>query len=104
MLFFIFLTASNVGSTASYKTAFHTSEDLMNLYGVLYFIFLNPCPTRTNYCLRKDYLYLCFPTIDYSGPPNSAGAFMGMLSYKSCLSLLTDSKAKKYITLTHMTE
>lgn len=66
--------------------------------------FLNPCPTRLNDCLGKDYVYLCFPTIYYSRPPNSAGTFMWILSYKSCPSPLIDSKGKKRTTITHRTE
>lgn len=49
----------------------------MNLCGVLCFTSLNPCTTRTTNCWRKDYLYLCFPTIYYSGGLIVCGGFHG---------------------------
>lgn len=87
------------------KQVFTHQKFLWILGGVLHFTsLLNSCPTRINDCQSKDYLYLCFPTIYYSGHPKSVGTFMWMPSYKSCPSPLNDSKGKKHTTIMHRTE
>lgn len=86
------------------KQVFTHQKFLRILAGFCISHFLNSCPTRINDCQGKDYLYLCFPTIYYSGRPKSVGTFMWMPSYKSCPSPLTDSKGKKHTTVTHRTE
>lgn len=86
------------------KQVFTHQKFLWILMGFCISHFFDPCPTRINDCQDKEYLYLCFPIMYYSGHSKSVGTFMWMPSYKPCPSPLTDSKGKKHTTITHGTE